>query len=225
LPGDLYSRTTYTRRNGRRGFTFVNGLSTEGGIYELQSWRNDRYDALEVTVRRTFASQYEWVAGYTRSSARSDAVVDFSLENPIFGPQGPGPFSWDAPHRFLTWGWAPVPRRRLPGLLRRIVGETNLAYLLEYRTGFPFTTVNDEGNLMGLPNSRRFPGYFNVNLHLERNFRLLHYLWAWRFGVNNITGSLNPNSVNNNVDSPAYLTYGRGQSRAFSVRLRFLGKR
>jgi hypothetical protein len=31
--------------------------------------------------------------------------------------------------------------------------------------------------------------------------------------------------VNNNTDSPDYLTYGRGQARAFSVRLRFLGRR
>ena len=225
MPFDFYTRATYMRRNGRRGFTFVNGHQAEGGVYELQSWRNDRYDAFEVTVRRTFASQYEWVAGYTRSSARSDAVVDFSLENPIFGPQGPGPFAWDTPHRFLTWGWAPVPRRHLPGWLRRIVGETNLSYLVEYRTGFPFTLVDDEGHIFGPPNSRRFPSYFNINLHLERKFRLLHYLWAWRFGINNITASENPNSVNTNVDSPAFLQYGRGQARAFSVRLRFLGKR
>ena len=222
---DLYTRVTYTRRNGRRGFTFVDEVGGEGGIYQLRNWRNDRYDAFEITVRRTFASQYEWVAGYTRSSARSDAVVDFNLENPIFGPQGPGPFAWDAPHRFLTWGWAPVPTRRLPRWLRGIVGETNLAYLVEYRTGFPFSAVDDEGNLFGRPNARRYPAYFNINLHLERKFRFLHSLWAWRFGVNNITGSENPNSVNNNVGSPDFLQYGRGQARAFSVRLRFLGKR
>ena len=37
------------------------------------------------------------------------------------------------------------------------------------------------------PNSRRYPDYFNINLHLERQFRALHYLWAWRFGFNNLT--------------------------------------
>jgi hypothetical protein len=225
LPWELYGRASYTRRVGRRGLTFVNRSPGEASVYELQNWRNDRYDSFEITVRRTFASQYEWVAGYTRSSARTDAVVDFSLESPVFGPQGPGPFAWDAPNRFLTWGWAPVPRRPWPKWVRRIVGETSVAYLVEYRTGFPFSAVNDESNLAGAPNSLRLPAYFNLNLHLERKFRLLHYLWAWRFGVNNLTGNLNANSVNNNVDSPAYLTYGRGHPRAFSVRLRFLGKR
>jgi hypothetical protein len=224
LPWEIYGRAVYTRKGGRRGFTFVNELSQDAGLFQLQSWRNDRYDALELTVRRTFASQYEWVAGYTRSSARSDAVVEFSLESPVFGPQGPGPFAWDAPHRFLTWGWAPVPRRPWPGWLRKIVGESAVSYLVEYRTGFPFSAVDEDANLAGPPHARRFPAYFNVNLHVERKFRLLHYLWGWRFGVNNLTGSLNANTVNNNVDSPSFLEYGRGQARAFSVRLRLLGK-
>ena len=102
---------------------------------------------------------------------------------------------------------------------------TKRAYLVEYRTGFPFSVVNEEGWLMGRANSHRYPGYFNINLHFERRFRALHYLWAWRFGINNLTNNGNPNAVNNNIDSPAYLAYGRGQARAVSVRLRFIGKR
>jgi hypothetical protein len=100
-----------------------------------------------------------------------------------------------------------------------------VAYLAEYRTGFPFTLVNEEGSLVGRPNQVRFPAYFNVNLHFERKFRVMGTTWAWRFGINNLTNSGNPNVVNNNVDSTAYLTYGRGQKRAANVRLRFLGRR
>jgi hypothetical protein len=79
--------------------------------------------------------------------------------------------------------------------------------------------------LVGNPDSRRLPGYFNINLHFERQFRALHYLWAWRFGYNNITNNLNPNVVNNVIGTPQFLTYGRGQARAFSVRLRLLGRK
>jgi hypothetical protein len=85
--------------------------------------------------------------------------------------------------------------------------------------------MDEDGFMVGHPNSRRYPDYFNINFHLERRFRALHYLWAWRFGFNNITNNGNPNTVNNNIDSPMFLTYGRGQVRAFSVRLRFLGKK
>ena len=229
LPFELFARAAYTRRTGSAGFTLVNEQSglpaTEaGGYYMLRNWKHDRYRAMELSLRRTFG-RFEWSAGYTRSTARTDAAVEYSLENPIFGPQGPGPVAWDAPHRFLMWGWLPIPRRMLPGWVAAIVRETDAAYLVEYRTGFPFSVVSDEGLMVGPPNSRRLPGYFNINLHFERKFRALHYLWAWRFGFNNLTNNGNPNTVNNNVDSPTYLAYGRGQARAFTVRLRLLGRK
>ena len=225
LPLALYGKASYIRRVGQRGLSFYSDVGEcrcpwDVEYYHLRNWRNDRYDALELTLRRTFGGRYEWFAGYTTSSSRSDAVVDYSLENPIFAAQGPGPFAWDTPHRFLTWGWAPLPAR-----LRFLTRDTTVAYLIEYRTGFPFSVVNEEGMLVGRPNERRLPSYFNINLHFERRFRFLHYLWAWRFGVNNLTNSGNPNVVNNNIDSPGFLTYGRGQQRAVNVRLRFLGRK
>ena len=230
LPFDLYGKASYTRKRGSRGFTFVNdgavppGSDVPVGLYELRNSRRDRYYGLEFSVRRTFG-RFEWAAGYTRSAARSDAVVDYSLEDPIFGLQAPGPLAWDTPDRFLMWGWAPVPKRLLPHFLEFAARNTDAGYLVEYRTGFPFSVVSDEGYLAGPPNALRYPNYFNINLHFERRFRALHYMWAWRFGFNNLTNNGNPNTVNNNIDSPDYLTYGRGQLRAFSVRLRFLGKR
>ncbi|HZT30035.1 MAG TPA: hypothetical protein VFA33_09140 [Bryobacteraceae bacterium] len=230
LPWDLYGKATYTHKVGSGGFMFANTLPfapnaiPAGGLYYLRNWRHDRYDALEFTVRRTFAGQFEWVAGYTRSNARTDAVVDYSLESPLFAPQGPGPYPWDAPNRFLTWGWAPLPKRLLPHALEFLTRNTNVAYLLEYRTGFPFSVVNEQDFLVGNPNAWRYPGYFNINLHFERKFRAAHCLWAWRFGLNNLTNNGNPNAVNNDIDSPYFLAYARGQARAFAVRLRFLGK-
>jgi hypothetical protein len=151
--------------------------------------------------------------------------VNYTVDSPIFGPQLAGPFPWDAPHRFHMWGWLPLPNERLPRFLRFVTRNTTAAYLVEYRTGFPFNVQNEEGFLFGPPGSRRLPAYFNINLHLERKFRALHYLWAWRFGFNNLTNNGNPNTVNNVIGSPEFLTYGRGQARAFSVRLRLLGRK
>ena len=123
------------------------------------------------------------------------------------------------------WGWVPLPNRFLPERLQFLTRHTSAAYLVEYRTGFPFQVVDEEGMMVGRPNSERLPNYFNINLHLEREFRALHYLWAWRFGFNNLTNNGNPNVVNNIIGTPQFLTYGRGQSRAFSVRLRLLGRK
>ena len=231
LPFDFYARAEYVRRTGERGLAFVptaqldGGAFDDGAVYDLRNMRHDRYDAIDWSIRRTFAGKYEWFAGYTRSSSRTNAVVEYSLENPIFSMQMPGPYPWDATNRFHMWGWVPLPNRRLPPALRFITNNTTAAYLIEYRTGFPFDVVDEQGFMAGPPGSMRFPGYFNVNLHFERKFQALHYLWAWRFGFNNILNCGNPNAVNNVQGTPEFLTYGRGQARAFSVRLRMLGRK
>lgn len=219
LPGRVYAKLEYLRRNGSGGLTFA--PDQEPGVYSLTNARRDRYDALDVSFRQSFRARYEWFAGYTWSHARTNAAMDYSLENPIFAPQTPGALPWDATHRFHAWGWAPLPATR-PRFLTR---NTSVATLVEYRTGFPFNVQDEEGFLVGAPGSRRLPYYFNVNLHLERRFEALNYQWAWRAGFNNLTNSRNPNSVNNVVGSPAFLAYGRGQGRAFAVRLRFLGRK
>ncbi|MDQ6664384.1 MAG: carboxypeptidase-like regulatory domain-containing protein [Acidobacteriota bacterium] len=230
LPWNFYGRANFTNRSGGRGLAFVNdpnptlAVFGDTNFYLLRNARRDRYQAGEFTVRRTFAGKYEWSAGYTRSLAHSNSVFEYSLENPIFAPQAAGPLSWDTPNRFVTWGWAPVQPTWLPRPLRFLVGDTSVAFLAEYRTGFPFSIVNEEGAIVGAPNSRRFPDYFDLNLHFERKFAFLNHLWAWRVGLNNLTNNGNSNVVNNNFDSPSFLAFGRGQPRAVAVRLRFLGK-
>src|SRR5579871_1022123 len=230
LPLGFFGKASYTRRTGSRGFSFETtdpAVFATGGdvVYRLRNTRRERFDAFDLTLRKTFAGKYEWFGGYTWSRARSNAAVMYSLENPVFGPQMPGAFPWDTPNRFHMWGWAPLPNRALPERLHFLTNETSVVYLLEYRTGFPFGVVNEDGFLAGRPDGMRYPSYFNINLHLERRFRVKHTLWAWRFGFNNITNNGNPNSVNNVLGSPLFLTYGRGQARAFSVRLRLLGRK
>ncbi|MEO8373479.1 MAG: hypothetical protein ABI806_30120, partial [Candidatus Solibacter sp.] len=231
MPMSFYGKAGYTWRSGSRGFVFdttapqIGPMFYDGAVFELRNSRRDRYDAIDLSIRRTFARKFEWFLGYTRSSTRSNAAVDYNLENPIFAPQMPGPFAWDTPNRIHMWGWVPLPKGVLPRRLQFITRNITAAYLTEYRTGFPFSVVDQEGFLVGQPNSYRYPDYFNINLHLEKQFRALHYLWAWRFGYNNLTGNLNPNVVDNVMGSPKFLTYGRGQARAFSVRLRLLGSK
>ena len=233
LPHDFYLKSGYLHRTGNHGFAFVpigpaaffvpGVIPAAPAIFQLTNSGRDRYDAVDLSLRHTFAGKYEWFAGYTRSSARTNEAVNYNLENPVFGPQSGGPLPWDSPNRFHMWGWAPLPV--LPPKLRFITRNTTAAYLVEYRTGFPFSAVTEDGFLSGPPNSVRMPDYFDINLHFERRFRVMHYLWAWRCGFNNITNNGNPNAVNNVIGTPQFLTYARGQKRAFAVRLRFLGRK
>lgn len=239
LPFDFYGKIDYMRRTGANGFAFTPLLAPpppgvppaesspfyNGVIYNLTNTRQDRYDAVDVSVRRTFAGKYEWFAGYTRSSARTNTAVDYSLENPVFALQAPGPMLWDTPNRFHMWGWAPVPPGILPKKLQFASRNLTAVYLVEYRTGFPYSVVDQQGFLVGEPNTDRLPNYFSLNLHLEKQFHVMRYLWAWRFGFDNLTNNGNPVAVNNVIGTPDFRTYGRGQNRAFSVRLRLLGKK
>ena len=129
----------------------------------------------------------------------------------------PVPFLWDAPNRFLSWGL--LPFFRLP-----IIHALDLAYSAEARTGLPFNVFTDQQLLYGSPGSYRFPTYFTLNLQLEKRFHLFGYYWALRGGFDDITGRSNPVVVNADVNSPQFLTFSGYNRRAFTSRIRFLGR-
>ncbi len=226
LPWEVYGKVNVISREGSRGFAFEDQIVNPAlNLYVLDNIQRQRYRAAEFVFRRTFLSKYEWFASYTRSEATANAVIDYSVENPILAPQAGGPLPWDSPNRFLAWGWAPVEKKWFPHVLQPVVGETDVQLLMDFRTGFPFSVTDQTGNLVGAPNDRRFPDFATVNVALERRFPFRGYLWAWRVGLINVLNRANPNAVNSDIDSPQFLTYQRGQSRAVNVRLRFLGKK
>ncbi len=187
--------------------------TTNVRLIELRDVKRDRYDALQGTLRWTPRESAALFAAYVRSRARSNAVFDFTPETLLLGPQAGGPLPWDTPNRFLLWGWVPLPKR------------FTLVYALEWRDGYPFVVVNGEQRLVEPPNRRRLPPYFSLNLHVERRFHLFGLHWALRAGFNNVTDHPNASTVNNNVDSPQFLTLGGLQRRAFVGRLRLLGRK
>jgi hypothetical protein len=104
-------------------------------------------------------------------------------------------------------------------------GESRLSYFLEYRTGYPFSIVNLQQQLVGPPNAMRFPDYASLNLSLERKFTLRGYLWALRIEAVNALDRKNPNTVLSNIDAPNFGAFSGGQQRAFTARVRFAGRK
>ncbi|HEY2385146.1 MAG TPA: hypothetical protein VGK48_28555 [Terriglobia bacterium] len=78
---------------------------------------------------------------------------------------------------------------------------------------------------MAVPNGYRYPSYFNLNIGLEKRFPFRGYQWAARVAVVNFTGSNDCNAVINNVDAPNFLMFSGGQARAFTARIRFVGRK
>ena len=121
----------FIQRRGTHGLTYVNqSPDSTTGLFSLNSTQNTHYDAVHVTAHKQFAATHEVFFSYTHSAARANAVLDFSLGNPIFAQQAGGALPWDVPNRIISWGWLPVGKK------------FDFAYSLDWRTGFPFSIIN-----------------------------------------------------------------------------------
>jgi outer membrane receptor protein involved in Fe transport len=214
LPAAIYLKVEYIQKRGTDGLVYdLVDSTTFNGNFVLQNTRQDHYDAFQLGARRAFPHGHMLFASYMRSHSRSNQVLDFSVDNPQFSPQQPGPYPWDAPNRFLSWGLLPIYK------------GFDFAYSTELRSGFPFNVVNDQLQLVEPPGSRRFPTWFTLNTHIEKRFHAFGYHWAIRGGFNNVTGRHNYTFVNNNSDSLDFLTFGNYEGRVLTGRIRFLGKK
>ncbi len=220
LPKELYLRVDYLRRRGERGFIYREAgphiASSRGASLFLTNARQDHYDAVQTTIRHSFRTNHFWMVSYTRSAARSNQVLGFGLDqisDPLFTSINRGPLGWDTPNRMLSYGWLPVR----PTL--------DFAYTMEWRTGYPFSVVNQQQNVVGAPNSRRFPDFFDLGTYLEKRFDLFRMHWALRGGFDNVTNHRNPSIVDNNIDSPGFLRFRQFDHRSFVARIRFLGRK
>lgn len=216
LPADFFLRTEYLQKRGYDEWTYVNPCAGPQGCFTgqflMESTRRDRYDAVDVAVRRRFRRGHVIYAAFTHSTSRSNAVLDFNVLNPFFSAQGGGPLPWDTPNRIVSYGILPLIR------------EFDLAYTLDWSQGFPFSVVNENQELVGAPDRLRYPAHFTLNMALERRISLFGFRWQLRAGFDDITDRHNPYSVDNNIDSPTYLTYGSTGGRSLTGQVRLLGR-
>jgi carboxypeptidase family protein len=229
LPARVFLSLNLLRRRGSDGFTYINALNPDlppppdlvalyhttrfQSIFRLDNSRREAYDSAEIRLRQPFGKSYEWMASYTRSRAFSNAVLDVTVDQPSLISDNTGRLPWDSPNRLLSWGYLPTPWK-----------DWAIAYLVEARSGFPFSIVDEIGRVLGAPNSDRFPDYFNFNLHAERTLRFSGYRFAVRGGFNNITNHRNFTVVNSTLGSPSFLSFFGSDGRHFVVRLRWLGR-
>ena len=231
LPKRILVKAQWLERRGYSGFSYVNSLpqpqNVSGlivflgnpsplfdAVFRLSNQRRDSYHSTEISVQQPLDSDHEWMASYARSSARSNNVVDRNIdERQIVNGNNQGPLPWDAPHRLLSWGFLPT-----------LWKDWSIAYLLEWRSGFPFSTQDARGRVQGTVDDHRFPAFFEWNLFAEKRMTIRGYRIGLRGGFINITGHQNPNVVNNVVGSPLFLQMYGGQRRALNFRVRFFGK-
>jgi hypothetical protein len=122
---------------------------------------------------------------------------------PIIRPNTFGNLAGDIPNRFLTWGLVQLPRR------------FQIAPVVEYRTGFPYSTLDAGQNYFGTPNANRYPGFFATDARLSKDLKVTAK-YSVRLSVSgfNLTNHFNPEAVHYDIADPQYgIFFGQRQRR------------
>jgi len=206
----------YMARVGYRRTHGVNELVVDPRLDQGTLWLSSRgtsqANEFEATLRRTFSNQSHVTASYVRSSTKGD-LNDFvstfgDLRDPVIRADDYAPRSFDTPNRFLVWGVLTVPY------------AITVAPTVEYRSGFPYTVIDEQQQVVGSRNAERFPNLFTLDLAVTKDVQFTAKRRA-RVGIQffNLTNHFNPQDVQNNTASPAFLGYANSVDR--QVRTKF----
>jgi hypothetical protein len=186
-----------------------------GLLDELQLHSDGRssYREAEVGVRFTAGRGADLNVSYVRSHARADlnafTIFYDSVLRPIVGRNEYAPARADAPHRLLARG------RAMPTPTWLFVG------VLDWRTGLPYSVVDEALDFVGARNAERFPTYVRLEMGVEHRIRLFR-LRPWvGVRVDNALNAWLPQDVQSNIASPAFRTFYNSEYRQFRIQVRF----
>ena len=209
----------FLQKHQSNGFIYVNeDTPALSGNYALSNTRQDHYYSVEVNAKRTFTNGHTLFASYTRSSARTNAALDYMPDPSPLGAQQSGPQAWDSPNRLISWGWLPL-------MLPRLSKKWDFVYTADWHTGFSYTSVDQDHQVVGAAGSQRFPDYLSLSPGLEWRFHFRGAYFGLRGVMENATNSKDPVEVNNVVVSPQYGTVSEFLGRAFTARIRLIGSK
>ena len=185
------------------------------GAYLLEGTGSSRYRQVDLTAQVRIREDRQVFLSYVHSIARGD-LNDFgrylgTVPTAIIHENQYGILSTDMPDRFLAWGVL-----RLPNTIQ-------IAPVIEYRTGFPYTQINTTQRYAGIPNSQRFPNFMSIDSRFSKDLRL-NSKYAIRLSVSsfNLTNHLNPEAVHYNTGDPSFGTFFGHRGRRFTADFDFL---
>ena len=215
---NLFVRVGYAQREGRREFV-VNPVEDPrlGSVLLLSNGGRATYKEFQVTARYKFRGRDELVASYTRSKSEGN-LNDYNsyfgnFQNPVLRPDERGPLPWDAPNRFLLWGDFGVK-----------YGIT-VAPVLDIRSGFPLSNIDEDRNFVGARNrAGRFPAFGSLDLQVLKSVSApgrWKEAYRFRLGVKvfNLTNHFNPREYQGNLASDEFGGFYNGVERRFGLKL------
>jgi hypothetical protein len=183
------------------------------GELQLRSSGRSNYRSLELGFHASHSTRADLTASYSRSLAEGDlnAFANYydTMMWPVVPPHGEGPLATDVPHRFLARG------RLLPAASWLIIA------VADWRTGLPYSVVNEYLDFIGPRNQERMPNYLRFDLGLEHRFKI-YKLQPW-IGIRayNAFNAFLPADVQANISSPAFGSFYNSQFRQYRLQVRF----
>ena len=209
---NLFVRAGYQQRENRfESVLDPTTLASGEDILLLRTDGESRYREAQVTARYHFHGTDQIVGSYTRSSAIGN-LNDFNtyfgnIENPVIRPDARGPLPWDAPNRYLFWTNLTLPR-----------GFTVFP-LLDVRTGFPLSTIDENRNFVGARNEAgRYPTFLSLDTQVSKRFRVFGHNATIGVKVFNITNHFNPRDYQGNLASANFGGFANSVGRTFRGR-------
>jgi len=179
----------------------------------LTSHGRSSYKGAEAGVRFTAGTKADFNVSYARSSAHADlnALTTYfdAIPSPVIGINQYAPANSDAPNRLFARGrLMPTDRWLLLGIF-------------DWRSGLPYSAVDENLAFVGARNSLRFPTYLRLETGVERRFKILKFQPWIGVRVWNALNSFLPVDVQSNIGSPAYGSFYNSEYRQFRIQIRF----
>ena len=203
----LRLRANYLLSHSEELIVLAPAVTSTTHAFVLNGDGSSRFRQLELTAAATAGKESQIYLSYVHSYSVGN-LNEFNtyLANfppAIILPDAHTVLPGDSPNRMLAWGTVAFP------LKFRLMPK------VEYRSGFPWSALNQAQQYVGIPNQSRFPDSFSVDARVTRDFKVTDK-YSFRFGVSgsNLTNHFNPISVHANTGDPAYgLFFGEYRRR------------
>jgi hypothetical protein len=201
-------------RRGRHEL-IVEALQTGAAAGELllSSSGQSSYREADIGINFTYGSTADFHVSYARSAAQGDlnTLTNYldTIMWPVVGANQYATASTDVPNRLLARGRVmPTPRWLMLGIF-------------DWRSGLPYSVVNDTLDYVGARDSLRFPTYVRLEVGLERRFKILKFQPWIGVRVWNAMASFLPTDVQANLGSQHFGTFYNSEYRQFRIQVRF----
>ncbi len=188
------------------------GLAKTGvsHYYELEAAFNYKLSERDVL-------SVSYIHTYARGDLNTIADIYVPFEQAVIRPNLTGTLPSSIPDRLVAWGIFALP------------WKLEVAPVMDFHTGLPYSVFDSLQNYVGVPDSQRFPYFFSLDVKFYREItgrlNILHNVGGHtaRIGIYalNLTNHLNPLDVFSNDTSPQFGTFSGFQHRVFGMVIEF----